>query len=117
MITLGFNGTEKVRSRRRQSEVDVFLRMCEHLAQFMQENEGGEFKAFFSRDGDTVGLYLVTTAETYNFELGDKLTEFAAPYIERGLLSSVTLLPASSPEELTAYFDPRKALQVEIRHA
>jgi hypothetical protein len=117
VITLGFNRTEKVRSRRRQSQVDVVLRLCERIARFMQENEGGEFKAFFSRDRGIVGLYLVTTAETYDFALGDKLTEFAAPYIERGLLGCVTLLPASSPDELSAYFDPKKALRVEIDHA
>lgn len=115
MITLGFNRTAKVRSRRKQSQVDVFLRLCEHFAKFLQENEGGEFKAFFSHDSGAVGLFLVTTAETYDFALGDKLTEFAAPYLERGLLDSVTLLPASSPDELAAYFDPMKALQVEIR--
>lgn len=91
--------------------------MCEHIAKFMQENEGEEFKAFFSRDGGTIGLYLVTTAEAYDFELGDKLAEFAAPYIERGLLGSVTLLPVCSSEELAAYFDPTKALRVEIGHA
>jgi hypothetical protein len=91
--------------------------MCEHIAMFMQENDGGEFKAFFSRDGGTVGLYLLTTAEAYDFELGDKLADFAAPYIERGLLSSVTLLPASTAEELAAFFDPTKAVRVEIEHA
>ena len=117
MITLGFNRAATVRHRPRQSQLDVVLRMCEHIAAFMQENDGGEFKAFFSRDRGTVGLYLVTTSPVYNFELGDKLTECAAPYIERGLLSSVTLLPASTPEELTAYFDPMKAVRVEIGHA
>jgi hypothetical protein len=91
--------------------------MCEHIGEFMQQNDGGEFKAFFSRDRGTVGLYLVTTSPVFNFELADKLTEFAAPYIERGLLSSVTLLPASTVEELAAYFDPMKAVRVEIRHA
>lgn len=117
MITLGINQTGKARSRRRQSGLEVVLRMCEHIARFMQENDGGKFQAFFSRDGGTVGLYLVTTAEAYDFELGDKLAEFAAPYIERGLLGSATLLPASTLAELAAYFDPMKALRVEIRNA
>jgi hypothetical protein len=83
----------------------------------MQQNDGGEYKAYFSRDGGTVGLYLLTTSEKFDFELADKLTEFAAPYIERGMLGSVTLLPASTPEELAAYFDLNKALSVEIRNA
>jgi hypothetical protein len=29
----------------------------------------------------------------------------------------VTLLPASTPEELAAYFDPKKAMRVEIELA
>jgi hypothetical protein len=91
--------------------------MCEGIASFMRANNGREFKAFFARDNGAVGLYLMTKTETYDFELGDKLAEFAAPYIERGLLGSVTLLPASTPEELAAYFDPMKALSVEIRDA
>jgi hypothetical protein len=45
------------------------------------------------------------------------VAEFAAPYIERKWLTSVTLLPASTPEELAAFFDPRKAGRVEIRNA
>jgi hypothetical protein len=91
--------------------------MCEELALFMQEHDGGKFKAYFSRDGGAIGLYLVTTDKAYNFDLGDKLAEFAAPYIERGLLNSVTLLPASTPEELAAFFDPWKAVMVEIKQA
>ena len=69
---------------------------------------------YISLDNGASGLYLVTTSEAYNFELGDKLAEFAAPYIERGLLGSVALLPAFTPEQLAAYFDPRKAMRVEI---
>jgi hypothetical protein len=117
VITLSFNQTGEVRHRPRPSELDVVLDMCEHVARFMQENNGGEFKAYFSRDSGTVGLYLVMTAEVYDFDLGDKLAEFVAPFIERGLLGSVTLLPASTPEELAAYFDPLKAVRVEIEHA
>jgi hypothetical protein len=117
VIRLGINKNGKGRGRRRQSELDVVLRMCENIATFMEENNGRDFQAFFSRDGNAIGLFVVTTSEAYDFELGDKLAEFVAPYIERGLLSSVTLLPASNPEELAAYFDPKKALRVEIGHA
>jgi hypothetical protein len=84
--------------------------MCEQIVAFMRQNAGGEFQAFFSRDGGTVGLFLVTTAEAYDFELGDKLAEFTVPYIERGLLTGVTLVPKSTPEELAAFFDPAKAV-------
>ncbi len=117
MITLEISQPDKGRRRRKQSHLEGMLRLCEQIAEFMRKNGGEEFKAFFSRDGGAVGLYLMTTAEAYDFELGDRLAEFAAPYLERGLLGSVTLLPASSPEELAAFFDPARAIRVEIRHA
>ena len=117
MITLGINRPEKSRPRRRRPHFEVVLRMCEQIAAFMQEHDGSKFKAYFSRNGGVIGLYLVTMAEAYDFDLADKLAEFAAPYLERGLLSSVTLLPASTPDELTAYFDPRRAIRVGIEEA
>jgi hypothetical protein len=91
--------------------------MCDEIARFIQENGAEHVKAFIARDNGLIGLYLVTTAEAYDFELSRKLAEFAAPYIERGLLDAVSLLPASSLEELEAFFDPKKALRVEIDHA
>jgi hypothetical protein len=114
MITLGFNPTEQ---KPRRSELDAFLRMCEQIGTFMQEQSGKHFNAYFSRDGDVIGLFVVTAAEVYDFELGDQLAEFAAPYIEHGLLNSVTLLPKSTPEELAAYFDPMTAVRVEMNHS
>lgn len=91
--------------------------MCDHLAAFMEENGAQDCKAYISVGTPTTGLYLVTKKEAYDFDLGDKLAEFAIPYIERGLLSSVTLLPASTPEQLTAYFDPKKAIRLECERA
>ena len=72
---------------------------------------------FFALDGAAINLYLLIKAEAYDFTLSGKLAEFAAPYIERGLLDSATLLPASSPEEQKAFFDPETAWRIEIRHA
>lgn len=48
-----------------------------------------------------------------DFELGDKLSEFAAPYVAHGLLGGAMLLPASSPEELAAYVDLGKVIRIE----
>jgi hypothetical protein len=72
---------------------------------------GANFKAFFGPTGDgMLGLYLMTEAEAYDFELSAKLSEHVAPFVERGLLDSVMLLPKSSPEELGAFFDLELAL-------
>jgi hypothetical protein len=114
MISLGISQAERGRRRPKRSQLDVMLRLCQDIAAFVQTHAPDRSQAFFALDGDTVGLYVLSAAEAYDFELGDKLAEFAAPYIERGLLGSVTLLPASTPEELAAYFDPAKAIRVEI---
>jgi hypothetical protein len=117
VITLGFNQKASKRTQRAHLQIDLFLKMCEEVARFMQENGGDSFKAFFARDNGLIGLYLLTAAEAYDFELSRKLSDLAAPYIERGLLDSVSLLPASTTEELEAFFDPKMALRVEIDHA
>lgn len=116
MITLGFN-QKPVHARRARPRIDLFMRMCENIALFMQENDGRDFKAFLVRDHGFISLYLMTTAKTYDFELSRKLTEFSGPYIKRGVFESVSLLPASSFEELEAFFDPKRALQIKIEDA
>jgi hypothetical protein len=119
MITLGFGAAarENPRRRRLQPQISLFLKMCEQVAAFVEEHAGQDAEVFFARDGGAVKLYLMTKAPAYDFDLSRKLAEFAAAYIERGLLDSVALLPASSPEELAAFFDPKKALRIELRHA
>jgi hypothetical protein len=118
MITLGFRRTESgsPRPRRLLPQISRFLRICEQVADFIEEHDGQDFEVFFARDGNSINLYLMTRSEAYNFDLSRHLAEFAAPYIERGLLDSATLLPASANEELAAFFDPKRALRIEIQH-
>lgn len=118
MITLGFRQkSANPRLRRPQPQINLFLKMCEQVLEFTKEHgeQGGEI--FFARDGGSISLYLMAQAEAYDFELSRKLSEFAAPYIDRGVLDSATLLPVSSIEELEAFFDPKLALRVELQHA
>ncbi len=117
MITLGVNRAKKVGTRRGYSPFRLLWHLCEMLGNLMEQNGGRDFNVYLSRDGRAVGLYVTTTGEAYDFELGDQLAELAAPYIERGLLDSVTFLPSSTHEELAAFFDPDKAVRVEIKHA
>lgn len=111
MITLGLQQTAGKRSKRTQTKLDVFLSLFRHVANFMTEHDGGNFKAFFVPKGDgTLGLYLMTEAEVYDFKLSAKLSAHVAPFVERGLLGSVMLVPKSSSEELGAFFDLESAL-------
>jgi hypothetical protein len=114
VIKLAIGRPERKRPRRKEVQIGLVLRMLEYVATFMEENGAQDCKAYVSFGNGAVGLYLVATSKVYDFELGDKLAEFAAPYIERGLLGFVRLLPASTAEELTAYFDPRRALRIEL---
>jgi hypothetical protein len=91
--------------------------MCQHVAAFMKAHNGGGFQAFISRSGGGLRLFLMTGAEAYDFDLSAKLAEFAGPFIENGLLDGITLLPASTPEEMEAFFDPDEALRVAIEDA
>jgi hypothetical protein len=82
----------------------------------MEDNSLQDGTAYLALGNGTPELYMVTQSEAYDFELGDKLSEFAAPYIERGLLGGASLVPASSPEELAAYFDLNKVIRIERVH-
>ena len=79
----------------------------------MEENKLLDATAYITLGSGTPELYMVTQSSPYDFDLGDKLSDFAAPYIERGLLSGSSLVPASSPEELAAYFDLGKVIRIE----
>jgi hypothetical protein len=79
MVTIGIDRTNNRRPGRRRSQFDAMLRLCERIAVFIEENGAQQSKAYFALDNGTVGLYLVTTSATFDFELGDKLAEFAAP--------------------------------------
>jgi hypothetical protein len=118
VITLGLQRKTAGRAKRPQPKLDLFLSLCQHVAAFMAEHDGGNFKAFFAHKGSgALGLYLMTDAEAYDFELSEKFAEYVTPYVERGLLDSVALVPKSTPEELGAYFDLETAFRVEINHA
>ena len=118
VITLGFKQQANRRSRRQQPKVDIFLNLFHHIADFIAENDGGNFKAYFSPTGrGALRLYLVTETEAFIFALSAKLTDYVAPFVERGVLDGVMLLPASSPEELGAFFDLETAFRFEIKDA
>jgi hypothetical protein len=115
VITLSVNPVprERARLRKKRSDFDAMLRLCELIVEFLEENNAQDFKAYIALSNGSPELYVVTQSGAHDFELGDKLSEFAAPYIERGMLGSATLLPASMPEELAAYFDLNKVIRIE----
>lgn len=117
MITFSVSpmSREKIRPSKRYG-FKTILRLLEAILKFMEENCVENGTAYISLGNGTPELYLVIGNEVYDFELGDKLSEFAAPYIERGLIGGASLIPASSPEELAAYFNLDKVLRIQRVH-
>jgi hypothetical protein len=88
--------------------------MLERLADWAATRADRFTDVYLVRVGDSVALYLMTQAEVYDFQLGRELAEFAAPYLARGVINAVTLVPASSPEELEAFFDMKHTFRIRF---
>jgi hypothetical protein len=109
--TLGLMTTAGQRAKRSQPKPHGVFSLFLQVAAFMEQHGGCGFKAYFSpEDGGALALFLMTDAEAYDFDLSKKLAEHVGPFVERGLLSRVMLLPASTPEELGAFIDLESAL-------
>ena len=63
---------------------------------------------------DGLMLYAIGREQTYDFDLGRELSEFSILLADQGLDLNTTLLPASSPEELAAFFDPSRGPAIRI---
>lgn len=118
MITFSANPTprERGRSRGKRSALNAFLRLLEHTIEFMEANGLPDGTAYVALGRDTPELYVVSESGAYDFALGDRVSEFAAPYIERGLLGGASLVTACSQEELAAYFDLNKVIRIQRVH-
>jgi hypothetical protein len=99
-------------SRSKQAGFRNLQRLLEKIIGFLKAHQP-EATAYLALGNGTPELFLVVPSGPYDFELGDKLSDFAAPYIERGMLGGASLLPVSSQEELVAYFDPAHAIRTE----
>ncbi|WP_143393607.1 hypothetical protein [Fimbriiglobus ruber] len=63
---------------------------------------------------DGLMLYVIGRQEAYDFDLSRELSEFAGRSTDLGLDLNTTLLPASTPEELGAFFDPLRGPAIRI---
>lgn len=107
---------QRTRSRGKRSGFKTILCLLEQINKFMAEHSPQDSTAYIALGSSTPELYLVTQSGAYDFELGDKLSDFAAPYIARGLLGGASLIPASTPDQLAAYFDLSKVIRIERVH-
>ena len=61
---------------------------------------------------EEVQLYMVGRKDPYDFQLGRQLSDLSGELIRAGWPMLTMLVPPSTPEELTAYVDPTKAVLV-----
>ena len=94
--------------------VRVLNRLLTHLSAWVRRHGEKVSEAFLVVEPDGLMLYVVGREEAYNFELGDELSEFSIGLADQGLNVGTTLLPASSPEELRAFFDPQRGPAIRI---
>ncbi len=114
-ITLGLSRNQGSDASDRPSSNPApvrMLKMLERLGAWAATRADRIKDIFLVRVENSVALYLITHAEAYDFVLGRELAEFAGPYIARGVFDDATLIPASSPEELDAFFDKKHAFRI-----
>jgi hypothetical protein len=72
------------------------------------------YEAYLVPEADGLMLYVIGRQEAYDFDLSRELSDFAGHSTDQGLELNTTLLPASSPEELGAFFDPLRGPAIRI---
>jgi len=77
-----------------------------------QSNDLSEAYLVFEPDG--LMLYVLSRRQDYDFELSQQLSEFSVQLADQGINVNTTLLPATSPEELLTFFDPRQGPAIHI---
>jgi len=71
-------------------------------------------EAYLVPEAECLMLYVIGRSEAYDFELGEKLSDFSIRLADQGIDLDTTLLPASSSDDLTAFFDPLQGPAIRI---
>jgi hypothetical protein len=64
-------------------------------------------------DSSVIPVYMVGTSERYDFELTKELSQLASEFDEHGWSVHVSQIPRCETEQLSGYFVPDHALQIE----
>lgn len=64
-------------------------------------------------DSPVIPVYMVGTSEQYDFELTKELSQLASEFDERAWSVHVSQIPRCEAEQLTGYFVPDHALQID----
>ena len=61
---------------------------------------------------DDLVLYVVSTSRSYDFVLAKELADFSVQLADQGTNVNIRLLPESTPDELSAYFDRQRTFKL-----
>jgi len=84
------------------------------LSNWVKSQKARVAEGYLVPEPDGLMLYLIGKTEAYDFELGDELSNFSLKLVDQGVNLNTTLLPASSPQELAAFFDPLRGPAIRI---
>lgn len=97
---------------------DEFARLLQRLLSlinaWVRGQKGRVSEGYIVPEPEGLMLYVIGRQESYDFDLSRELSDFTLRVAAQGLELNTTLLPASSPDELTAFFDPRRGPAIRI---
>jgi hypothetical protein len=98
------------RPRGGRRAVELVLYLIRGVAEWGAQRTEDVVGFYLDMTPEGLVLYAVGRKEAFDFTLSEAFSRFSSRYIEEGLLTQATLLPATSSEELTSFFDPERAL-------
>jgi hypothetical protein len=84
------------------------------LGQWCKQHKGKVLACYLLiPDSSVIPVYMVGASERYDFELTKELSDLASQFDARGWSVHVSQIPRSEGEELSGYFNPDHALQID----
>jgi hypothetical protein len=92
----------------------IFHRLLAPIDAWIKSQKANVSEGYLIDEPDGLMLYVLSRGDSYDFELGKNLSEFSVRLADQGVNLNTTLLPAAPPEELTAFFDPKRGPAIRI---
>jgi hypothetical protein len=92
----------------------ILQQLLNPINSWVKGHKANVSEGYLVPEPDGLMLYVVGRRDAFDFELGEELSELSVRLAEQGIDLDTTLLPAASPEELTAYFDSSRGPAIRI---
>jgi len=85
-----------------------------HVGAWVKAQKSRVRDAYLVPEREGIRLYVIGRSEVFDYELSRELSEFSISLLGEGMDLNTTLLPASSPGELLAFFDPERDTAIGV---